>query len=300
VLLPRLSGSSAGSAASTTRTVCRPSAAVQVPSVTGSVVAPGAMTPLAEPVRVRTAAPEASSTVSVMPWEPPPEAMVPSFLMATVKGTASPRAGLAGVQPTSATRSAVSGTGTASPNTWNSATCPPGAPEFAVIRSRTSAARASTGMVTVLPVAGSKVYVAWALIVVNAEPPSWRPSTSMVWVRRAQIGSGSSLSTTEVRSASPPRETVSVSGYAWPSQYVRTSPSLAFCATYVWVCEEALIGLPRARSMPGSGPGSSSSGSPWTSSSDSWAAGQPVLAVMWSRTYRAVPLSVTVADGAKW
>ena len=41
--------------------------------------------------------------------------------------------------------------------TWNSATCPPGAPVFEVIASRTSATVALTGMVTVLPVAGLKL-----------------------------------------------------------------------------------------------------------------------------------------------
>jgi hypothetical protein len=44
-----------------------------------------------------------------------------------------------------------SGFGAGTPITWNSATWPLGAPVFAVKRSRTSAAVALTGMVTVLP-----------------------------------------------------------------------------------------------------------------------------------------------------
>jgi hypothetical protein len=44
------------------------------------------------------------------------------------------------------------------PNTWSSATCAPGAPEFEVKESCTSLALPATGMVTVLAfAAGSKV-----------------------------------------------------------------------------------------------------------------------------------------------
>ncbi len=50
-----------------------------------------------------------------------------------------------------------SGLGAGRPITWNSATCPAGAPELAVIRSWASATRAPTGTVTVFPAAGSKV-----------------------------------------------------------------------------------------------------------------------------------------------
>ncbi|QYC39130.1 hypothetical protein Nocox_07525 [Nonomuraea coxensis DSM 45129] len=109
VLLARLTGSSAASPASTVLTVYLPSAAVQVPRVTGAVVAPGAIAPLAEPVRVRTTVPPASTTVSVTPCAAELEATVPWFLIATLNVTVPPAAGLPGVQATgAATRSAVS------------------------------------------------------------------------------------------------------------------------------------------------------------------------------------------------
>jgi hypothetical protein len=107
LLLARFTGSSLASSASTTRTVYRPLAAVQVPRLTGLVVAPAAMAPVYEPVSVRTTAPLAAfTTVSVMPCAPPADATVPWFLIATVNVTTLPLAGLPGVQPTGeATRS---------------------------------------------------------------------------------------------------------------------------------------------------------------------------------------------------
>ena len=50
-----------------------------------------------------------------------------------------------------------SGLGAAVPNTWNSATWPPGAALLVVKRSWTSATVPVTGMVTVLPLAGLKL-----------------------------------------------------------------------------------------------------------------------------------------------
>ncbi len=87
----------------------RPLAAVQVPRLIGEVVAPAAMTPECEPVRVRTTVPASFRTVRVMPWEPLAEAMVPWFLMPTLKLTVWPPDGLLGVQATGeATRSELS------------------------------------------------------------------------------------------------------------------------------------------------------------------------------------------------
>jgi hypothetical protein len=77
-----------------------------------------------------------------------------------------------------------SGFGAGVPITWNSATCPLGAPVLAVKLSRTSAAVALTGMVTVLPVAGLKVYVAEPTSVVNADALCSRPRTENVWSGR--------------------------------------------------------------------------------------------------------------------
>ncbi|GAB3999471.1 hypothetical protein GCM10029992_28330 [Glycomyces albus] len=62
--------------------------------------------------------------------------------------------GEAGLQDMSVT--VRSGFGAGVPRTWISATWPFGAPVLAVNASRTSATVASTGMATVLPVAGSK------------------------------------------------------------------------------------------------------------------------------------------------
>ncbi len=62
-------------------------------------------------------------------------------------------------------------------------------------------------------------------------------------------------------------------------------PSLAWAATYDWVTDEASIGLLRARLVPVGG-GSTGPPPSWpkTSSSDNWAAFQPVLAATWTRT----------------
>ncbi len=80
---------------------------------------------------------------------------MPAFLTVAERVTASVSTGEAGVEVRFAT--VRSGLADGVPNTWNSATCPPGAPELAVNCSRTSAARPVTGTVTELPVAGSKV-----------------------------------------------------------------------------------------------------------------------------------------------
>ncbi|QYC39132.1 hypothetical protein Nocox_07535 [Nonomuraea coxensis DSM 45129] len=73
---------------------------------------------------------------------------------------------------------------------------------------------------------------------------------------------------------------------------------MALAATYVCVCDDSVIGLPSARFVPvGGGP---SSAAPQTSNSESWPAGQLVLAVIWRRTYRVVVAAkVTVAAGLK-
>ncbi len=107
VLFACLTGSSLASVAITVFTVYLPLPAVQVPRFTGVVVAPDAMAPVYEPVRVLTTAPVvASATVRVTLWAPPAEATVPWFLIAAVKVTLLPAAGLPGVQLTgAATRS---------------------------------------------------------------------------------------------------------------------------------------------------------------------------------------------------
>src|SRR5690348_9847388 len=86
-----------------------------------------------------------------------------------------------------------SGFGAGTPMTWNSATCPPGAPLLLVMLSPTSATRALTGMVTLLPVAGSNEYCFAATRLVRPDALCSRPSTWIVWVRADQIGSGFSL-----------------------------------------------------------------------------------------------------------
>ena len=84
----------------------RPFAAVQVPRLTGPVVAPAPIVPVNEPVSVRTAAPASLSTVSVMPCAPLAEATVPWLRIATVNVTVAPPDGLFGDQLTDpATRS---------------------------------------------------------------------------------------------------------------------------------------------------------------------------------------------------
>ena len=105
-----------------------------------------------------------------------------------------------------------SGFGAGVPNTWNSATWPPGAPVLLVMDSSTSATRAVTGMVTLLPVAGLNVYGCAGTSVVNVDELCSRPRTAMVWVRVPQIGSGFSAATTEVRSAFAPSWTVTLLG----------------------------------------------------------------------------------------
>ena len=106
MLFCRFTGSSLASSASTTRTVYRPLAAVQVPSDTGPAVAPAAIVPLYEPVSVRTTAPDWSRTVSVMPCAPLADAMVPWLRSVTAKETAAPALGVPGDQVTAeATRS---------------------------------------------------------------------------------------------------------------------------------------------------------------------------------------------------
>src|SRR3954453_13104385 len=106
VLLACLTGSSFGSPASTTLTVYLPLAAVQEPRFTAGAVAPAAIVPRTERVRVFTTALPASRSVSVMPCEPDPEATVPWFLTATLNDTLLPLEGLLGLQLTEeATRS---------------------------------------------------------------------------------------------------------------------------------------------------------------------------------------------------
>lgn len=106
MLLVCFTGSSLPSAASTTRTVYLPLAAVQVPRLIGPTVAPGLITPEYEPVRVRTAVPDSLSTVSVMPCAPDADAWLPALRSDTEKVTVLPGGGLPGDQSTAeATRS---------------------------------------------------------------------------------------------------------------------------------------------------------------------------------------------------
>src|SRR3569833_4628658 len=93
VLFACLTGSASGACASTTLTVYLPLAAVHEPRATGAAVAPAAMVPLTEPVKVFTALLPASSSDSVLPWEPAPAAPVPWFVTATLNATAFPAAG---------------------------------------------------------------------------------------------------------------------------------------------------------------------------------------------------------------
>nr|BFE69152.1 hypothetical protein GCM10020092_024530 [Actinoplanes digitatis] len=105
-----------------------------------------------------------------------------------------------------------SGFGAGTPMTWNSATWPLGAPVLAVKLSRTSAAVALTGTVTVLPVAGLNVYVADGTSVVKPEALCSRPRIENVCVRVPHSVAGLSLTTTELVVALAPSETVSVAG----------------------------------------------------------------------------------------
>src|SRR5690349_13793889 len=138
------------------------------------------------------------------------EAAVPAFLTVADSVTASVSTGEAGVHDEPVT--VRSGFGAGVPYTWNSATCPPGAPLLPVIDSSTSATRPGTGMVTLLPVDGLNVYVCDATSVVVDEEPCSRPRTDRVWVRVPQAGSGLRATTTEDRSAFAPRWTVTVLG----------------------------------------------------------------------------------------
>lgn len=105
LLFSRLTGSSLASAATVVRTVYEPLAAVQVPTVTAPVVAPAAIVPSYEPVRVRTVAPLESTSATVMPCAPPAEPMVPWLRRATLKVTVSPSAGPDGEVVSTGTRS---------------------------------------------------------------------------------------------------------------------------------------------------------------------------------------------------
>jgi hypothetical protein len=82
------------------------------------------------------------------------EALVPMFFTVALSVIGSVSTGAAGeaVSPVTVR----SGFGPGTPMTWSSATWPPPAPELLLKISRTSATRAVTGMVTVLPEAGSK------------------------------------------------------------------------------------------------------------------------------------------------
>lgn len=82
------------------------------------------------------------------------ERAVPALRTPVFTVTASRSDGVAGDQLRPVT--VRSGAGAAVPTTWNSATWPPGAPELAKNRSRTSSQRPLTGMVTALPVPGLK------------------------------------------------------------------------------------------------------------------------------------------------
>src|SRR5689334_2235063 len=94
LLLACLMDSSLVSAARTVCTVYLPLTAVQVPRLTTDELAPAASVPVYDPVRVLTVAPVESTTVSVTPCAPLPEAWVPWFLMTTEKLTVLPADGL--------------------------------------------------------------------------------------------------------------------------------------------------------------------------------------------------------------
>src|SRR5688500_14410155 len=107
VLLAILVASSAESFPTTTRTVYWPLTAAQVPRFTWAEVAPAAMAPLTEPVRVSTGAPAWLSSVKVMPCAAVLDATLPWLRMATRKVTAVPPDGLPGVHDGTGTRSAL-------------------------------------------------------------------------------------------------------------------------------------------------------------------------------------------------
>jgi hypothetical protein len=137
-------------------------------------------------------------------------AALPWFFTVVARVRASVSTGLAGATVVPVT--VRSGLGAGTPTTWNSATWPALEPVLPVIFSWTSATRAVTGMVTVLPEAGSKAYGFAATSVVKVELLCSRPSTSTVWVRAPQAAAGLSLSTTCWVSAFEPSATVRVLG----------------------------------------------------------------------------------------
>src|SRR5258705_13612824 len=98
VLLPCLMDSSLVSAARTVCTVYLPLTAGQVPRLITGELAPAAIAPVNEPVRVLTVAPVESSTVRVTPCAPPAAATGPWFLMTTEDVTVLPADGLPGDQ----------------------------------------------------------------------------------------------------------------------------------------------------------------------------------------------------------
>src|SRR2546423_6615287 len=121
------------------------------------------------------------------------------------------------------------------PYTSNSEICPAGQAVLAVMNNRRNRVVVAVRlMVTVLPVAGSKVY--------PAEPtrsaklvPSVLPRTARVCVRVPQPDTGT-FSTTLVTATDAPRSTCSHCGNALfvLSQYVDWLPSLALPATWFW------------------------------------------------------------------
>src|SRR5690606_15518500 len=83
-----------------------PSAAVHVPRDTLALLAPAAIAPLTEPVRVRTTAPVAVFvTVTVRPCAPAEVATLPWLASVAEKVTGLPAAGLVGDHVTVGTRS---------------------------------------------------------------------------------------------------------------------------------------------------------------------------------------------------
>ncbi len=177
-----------------------------------------------------------------------PAAAVPVFFTVADTVTGSVSTGVVGDHEEEV--SVRSGFGAGTPMTWNSATCPPGAPVLEVMESSTSATRALTGMVTVLPVAGLNVYACAAAMVDRVVADCSRPRTAMVWVRVPHEASGFSLTTTEDTSAFAPSCTVAWVGYVEPSKYVLTSLSLALPTRNVNVDGVPEIGLPTARFTP--------------------------------------------------
>ncbi len=138
------------------------------------------------------------------------EAAVPMFLTVAESVTGSVSTGEAGAAEVVVT--VRSGFGAGVPITWNSAIWPAPEPVLLVIFSWTSATVADSGMVTVFPEAGSKVYAFAAARLVKPPALCSRPSTSTVWVRVDQAEFGLSLSTTELTVAFEPSWVVRVLG----------------------------------------------------------------------------------------